>query len=60
MTRFDGSQNGKNNEFRFCLKAGNGETILCNERCSYKSSYLTDIESIKKNAAKADIKKINS
>jgi uncharacterized protein len=60
MARFDGSQNGKNNEFRFCLKAGNGETILCNERCSSYSSYLNGIESIKKNASKADIKEINS
>lgn len=38
-------------QFRFVLKAGNGETILTSELYKAKSSALNGIESVKKNAA---------
>ncbi len=38
-------------QFRFVLKAGNGETILTSELYKVKSSALNGIESVKKNAA---------
>ena len=37
-------------QFRFVLKAGNGETILTSELYKAKSSALNGIESVKKNA----------
>lgn len=39
-----------NGEFRFNLKAGNGEVILTSELYKAKSSALNGIESVKKNA----------
>lgn len=41
----------KAGEFRFRLKAGNGETILTGEGYSSKDGALNGIESVKKNAA---------
>ena len=41
----------KAGEFRFRLKAGNGETILVSEGYKQKASALNGIESVKKNAA---------
>lgn len=42
--------NDKANEFRFRLKAGNGQTILASEGYSAKSGCTNGIESVKKNA----------
>ncbi|MEL6544985.1 MAG: YegP family protein [Myxococcota bacterium] len=41
----------KGGEFRFRLKAGNGENILSSEGYSAKSGCKNGIESVKKNAA---------
>jgi uncharacterized protein YegP (UPF0339 family) len=41
----------KAGEFRFRLKAGNGQTILASEGYSAKASAMNGIESVKKNAA---------
>ena len=38
-------------QFRFVLKAGNGETILTSELYKAKTSALNGIESVRKNAA---------
>jgi uncharacterized protein YegP (UPF0339 family) len=51
MAKFEVYQSGKNNEFRFRLKAGNGQTILSSEGYTTKSSCLNGIESVKKNAS---------
>jgi len=40
----------KAGEFRFRLKAGNGETVLTSEGYTSKSSAMNGIESVKKNA----------
>lgn len=40
----------KNGEFQFNLKASNGEIILTSEGYTTKSSCLSGIESVKKNA----------
>lgn len=40
----------KAGEFRFRLKAGNGETVLASEGYSSKSSATNGVESVKKNA----------
>ena len=37
-------------QFRFVLKAGNGETILTSELYTAKTSVMNGIESVKKNA----------
>lgn len=50
MAKFEVYQSGKNNEFRFRLKAGNGQTILSSEGYTTKTSCLNGIESVKKNA----------
>lgn len=44
----------KAGEFRFRLKAGNGETILSSEGYSSKSSCTNGIESVRKNASNPD------
>jgi uncharacterized protein YegP (UPF0339 family) len=44
----------KAGEFRFRLKAGNGETILSSEGYSSKSGCATGIASVKKNSANPD------
>ncbi|MVT09894.1 YegP family protein [Chitinophaga tropicalis] len=43
-----------NGEYRFKLKAGNGETILISEGYNAKASCLNGIESVKKNAPHED------
>jgi uncharacterized protein len=45
----------KAGEYRFRLKAGNGETIATGEGYSSKSGALNGIESIKKNAPDAPV-----
>jgi hypothetical protein len=51
MAKFEVYQSGKNNEFRFRLKAGNGQTILSSEGYTSKASCLNGIESVKKNSS---------
>jgi uncharacterized protein YegP (UPF0339 family) len=51
MAKFEVYQSGKNNEFRFRLKAGNGQTILSSEGYTSKASCMNGIESVKKNAS---------
>ena len=46
----------KGGEFRFRLKATNGQIIAVSEGYTSKSSCLNGIESVRKNAADADIK----
>ena len=41
----------KAGEFRFRLKAGNGQTILASEGYKDKSGVMNGVESVKKNAA---------
>jgi uncharacterized protein YegP (UPF0339 family) len=53
MGKFEVYQSGKKNEFRFRLKADNGQTILSSEGYSSKASCLNGIESVKKNAGDA-------
>ena len=43
------------NKFRFRLKAGNGEIIAVGEAYESKAGVLGGIESIKKNAAEAEV-----
>ena len=45
----------KKGEFRFVLKAGNGEIIAQSEGYSAKSSALKGIESVRANAASATV-----
>lgn len=44
----------KAGEFRFRLKAGNGETVLASEGYSSKSSCTNGIESVQKNCSNPD------
>ena len=46
----------KGDEFRFRLKATNGQIIAVSEGYTSKSSCMNGIESVRKNAADADIK----
>lgn len=41
---------GKDNQFRFNLQAGNGQTILTSEGYTTKAACLNGIESVKTNA----------
>ena len=50
--------NDKAGEFRFRLKAGNGEIIAASEGYKAKDSCKNGIESVKKNAPDADIEQI--
>jgi uncharacterized protein YegP (UPF0339 family) len=50
MAKFEVYQSGKKNEFRFRLKADNGQTILSSEGYSTKAACLNGIASVKKNA----------
>ena len=43
----------KKGEFRFALKAGNGETIAISESYASKSGVQNGIESVRKNAPDA-------
>ena len=45
----------KKGEFRFVLKAGNGEIIASSEMYESKASAKNGIESVKKNAADAEV-----
>jgi uncharacterized protein YegP (UPF0339 family) len=45
----------KAGKFRFRLKAGNGEIIAVGEAYESKASALAGIESVKKNAATAQV-----
>ena len=44
-----------NGQFRFNLKAGNGEVIATSESYTTKAAALAGIESVKKNAADAAV-----
>jgi uncharacterized protein YegP (UPF0339 family) len=50
MAKFEVYQSGKKNEFRFRLKADNGQTILSSEGYSSRAACLNGITSVKKNA----------
>lgn len=45
----------KAGEYRFRLKAGNGETIAVSEGYSSKSAALNGIDSVRRNAADAEV-----
>ena len=45
----------KKGEYRFTLKAGNGEPIAASEGYSSKSACLNGIESVRKNAQVAEV-----
>jgi uncharacterized protein YegP (UPF0339 family) len=45
----------KSGEYRFRLKAGNGEVIAISEGYSSKSGALSGIESVRRNAADASV-----
>lgn len=51
MAKFEVYQSGKNKEFRFRLKADNGQTILSSEGYGTKASCVNGIDSVKKNSA---------
>ena len=51
MAKFEVYQSGSKNEFRFRLKADNGQTILSSEGYTTKASCLNGIESVKKNSS---------
>ncbi len=50
----------KANEYRFRLKARNGEIIAVSEGYKAKASCLNGIESVRKNAPEADTEKVES
>ncbi len=50
MAKFEVYQSGKKNEFRFRLKADNGQTILSSEGYTSRAACLNGISSVKKNA----------
>lgn len=52
--KFELYEDGKG-EYRFRLKAGNGETIAVSEGYSSKASAQNGIESVRKNASDADV-----
>ena len=45
----------KSGEYRFRLKAGNGEVIAVSEGYSSKSAALNGIDSVRRNAADAEV-----
>lgn len=51
MAKFEVYQSGKNNDFRFRLKADNGQIILSSEGYTTKAACLNGIESVKKNSS---------
>jgi uncharacterized protein len=51
MAKFEVYQSGKKDEFRFHLKADNGQIILSSEGYTTKAACLNGIESVKKNAS---------
>ena len=50
MGKFEVYQSGAKNEFRFRLKADNGQIILSSEGYTSKGACMNGIESVKKNA----------
>lgn len=50
----------KAGEFRFCLKAKNGEIIAVGEGYKTKASCLNGIDSIRRNAPEASVEKVES
>jgi uncharacterized protein YegP (UPF0339 family) len=57
MAKFEVYQSGKNKDFRFRLKADNGQTILSSEPYKSRISCVNGITSVKKNAK--DPKRVN-
>jgi len=53
MAKFEVYKSGKKEEFRFRLKADNGQIILSSEGYTTKASCLNGVESVKKNSADA-------
>lgn len=51
MAKFEVYKSGKKEEFRFRLKADNGQIILSSEGYTTKASCLNGIDSVKKNSA---------
>jgi uncharacterized protein YegP (UPF0339 family) len=51
MAKFEVYQSGKKNEFRFRLKADNGQTILSSEGYTSRAACLNGIVSVKKNSS---------
>lgn len=51
MAKFEVYQSGKDKEFRFRLKADNGQTILSSEGYTTKASCMNGIESVKNNSS---------
>lgn len=49
----------KKGEFRFRFRAGNGEPMFASEGYKTKASALKSIDSIKKNAAEAEVKDLS-
>ncbi|WP_226531913.1 YegP family protein [Microbacterium paraoxydans] len=45
----------RSGEYRFRLKAGNGEVIATSEGYSSKSAALNGIDSVRRNAAEAEV-----
>lgn len=56
MAKFEVYQSGKKNEFRFRLKASNGQIILSSEGYTTRAACLNGIASVKKNAK--DLKRV--
>ena len=50
MAKFEIYQSGKNKEYRFRMKASNGQIILSSEGYKSKNACLNGVDSIKKNA----------
>ncbi len=50
MARFEIYQSGKKNEYRFRLKADNGQIVLGSEGYTTKAACLNGVESVKKNS----------
>jgi uncharacterized protein YegP (UPF0339 family) len=57
MSKFEVYQSGKNKDFRFRLKADNGQTILSSEPYKSRAACVNGIEAVKKNAK--DPKRVN-
>lgn len=50
----------KSGEYRFRLKAGNGEVIATGQGYSSKSGAMNGIDSVRRNAADAEVVEIDS
>ncbi|MDP3445762.1 MAG: YegP family protein [Ignavibacteria bacterium] len=58
MAKFEVYQSGKKAEYRFRLKADNGQIILSSEGYTTKAACMNGVESVQKNAA--DLKRFTS